>query len=30
MPKGWQLTDEEAAFLQRVAWETVQEYQAKQ
>jgi hypothetical protein len=30
MPQGWQLTDEEAAFLQRVAWETVQEYQAKQ
>jgi len=26
--KDWQLTDDEAAFLQQVAWETVRDYQA--
>jgi len=26
--KDWQLTDDEATFLQQVAWETVQDYQA--
>ena len=26
----WQVTDDEAEFLQRIAWETVQEYQAEQ
>ena len=25
----WALSDEEAAFLRRVAWETVQEYEAQ-
>ena len=25
-PKGWQLSDEDAEFLQRIAWETVAEY----
>lgn len=29
MPEGWQLSDEDAAFLQQVAWETVQEYRAQ-
>jgi hypothetical protein len=28
LPNGWQLTEDEAAFLQRIAWETVQEYEA--
>jgi len=26
----WHLTEDEVAFLQRIAWETVQEYQAQQ
>jgi hypothetical protein len=28
LPKGWQLPDEDATFLQQVAWDTVQDYQA--
>jgi hypothetical protein len=28
LPDGWQVSDEDAAFLQRIAWETVQAYQA--
>jgi hypothetical protein len=28
-PPGWHMTDDDAAFLQRVAWETVQDYQAQ-
>jgi len=28
MHRGWTLTDQDALFLQRVAWETVQDYQA--
>jgi hypothetical protein len=29
LPKGWALPDADAAYLQRVAWETVQEHPAK-
>ena len=27
LPAGWALSDEEAGYLQQVAWVTVQEYQ---
>ena len=29
LPTGWALSDEDAAYLQRVAWETVKEHQAQ-
>jgi len=30
LPVVGRVTEEEAAFLQRIAWETIQEYQAQQ